>query len=141
MTAIVAANFDWSIESCDKAPRDLNYERNTEKYGRAMKLTILAWSFTLSTRVLLASHPKQFTSILRKAFCSFLYLHQQEKCQGEMPYYHHNDPACDIKLKGTVKFLNFGMPDIFAVIYLKFKRRGEHLKGILSKWCKWNSKQ
>ena len=24
MTAIVAANFDWSIESCDKAPRDLN---------------------------------------------------------------------------------------------------------------------
>ena len=40
MTAIVAANFDCSIESCDKAPRDLNYERNTEKYGRAMKLTI-----------------------------------------------------------------------------------------------------
>ena len=40
MTAIVAANFDWSIESCDKAPHDLNYERNTEKYGRAMKLTI-----------------------------------------------------------------------------------------------------
>ena len=41
ITAIVAANFDWSIESCDKAPRDLNYERNTEKYGRAMKLTIV----------------------------------------------------------------------------------------------------
>ena len=41
MTTIVAANFDWSIESCDKAPRDLNYERNTEKYGRAMKLTIV----------------------------------------------------------------------------------------------------
>ena len=40
MTAIVAANFNWSIESCDKAPRDLNYERNTEKDGRAMKLTI-----------------------------------------------------------------------------------------------------
>ena len=40
MTAIVAVNFDWSIESCDIAPRDLNYERNTEKYGRAMKLTI-----------------------------------------------------------------------------------------------------
>ena len=35
-----AVNFDWSIESCDKAPRDLNYERNTEKYGRAMKLAI-----------------------------------------------------------------------------------------------------
>ena len=33
-------NFDWSIESCDKAPHDLNYERNTEKYGRAMKLAI-----------------------------------------------------------------------------------------------------
>ena len=40
MTAIVAVNFDLSIESCDKAPCDLNYERNTEKYGRAMKLTI-----------------------------------------------------------------------------------------------------
>ena len=40
MTAIVAVNFDWSIESCDKAPRDLDYERNTEKYGHAMKLTI-----------------------------------------------------------------------------------------------------
>ena len=41
MTAIVAVDFDWSIESCDKAPRDLDYERNTEKYGRAMKLTII----------------------------------------------------------------------------------------------------
>ena len=40
MTAIFAVHFDWSIESCDIAPRDLNYERNTEKYGRAMKLTI-----------------------------------------------------------------------------------------------------
>ena len=40
MTAIVSVDFDWSIESCDKAPRDLDYERNTEKYGRAMKLTI-----------------------------------------------------------------------------------------------------
>ena len=25
----------------------------------------------------------------------------------------------------TVKFLNFGMPKIFAVIYLKFKQRGQ----------------
>ena len=25
--------------------------------------------------------------------------------------------------KPTVKFLNFGMPEIFAVIYLKFKQR------------------
>ena len=40
MTAIVAVDFDWSIESCDKAPRDLDYEQNTEKYGRSMKLTI-----------------------------------------------------------------------------------------------------
>ena len=40
MTAIVAVDFDWSNESCDKAPHDLDYERNTEKYGRAMKLTI-----------------------------------------------------------------------------------------------------
>ena len=35
-------DFDWSIESCDKGPRDLNYERNMEKYGRAMKLAIAA---------------------------------------------------------------------------------------------------
>ena len=41
----------------------------------------------------------------------------------------------------TVKFLNFGTPEISAVIYLKFKHRGQTLKGILSKWCKWNSKQ
>ena len=40
MTATVSVDFDWSIESCDKAPCDLDYERNTEKYGRAMKLTI-----------------------------------------------------------------------------------------------------
>ena len=40
MTAIVAVNYNWSIKSCNIAPRDLNYERNTEKYGRAMKLTI-----------------------------------------------------------------------------------------------------
>ena len=46
MTTIVAANFDWSIESCDKAPRDLNYERKTEKYGRAMKLTLASEKFT-----------------------------------------------------------------------------------------------
>ena len=45
------------------------------------------------------------------------------------------------KSEGTIKFLNFGMPEIFAVIYLKFKQRGQTLKGILSKWCKWNSKQ
>ena len=44
MTAIFAVNFDWSIESCDKAPRDLNYERNTEKYGRVMKLAMVAFN-------------------------------------------------------------------------------------------------
>ena len=27
--------------------------------------------------------------------------------------------------KPTVKFLNFGMPEIFAVIYLKYKQRGQ----------------
>ena len=47
MTAIVAVNFDWPIESCDKAPCDLNYERNTEKYGRAMKLTITFYFWKL----------------------------------------------------------------------------------------------
>ena len=40
MTAIVAANLAWSIELCDKAPCDLNYKRNTDKYGHTMKLTI-----------------------------------------------------------------------------------------------------
>ena len=28
----------------------------------------------------------------------------------------------------TVKFLNFGMPEILAVIYLKFKQRGQTLR-------------
>ena len=28
----------------------------------------------------------------------------------------------------TVKFLNFGTPEIFAVMYLKFKQRGQYLK-------------
>ena len=28
----------------------------------------------------------------------------------------------------TVKFLNFGMPEIFAVIYLKFKQRGQTIR-------------
>ena len=28
----------------------------------------------------------------------------------------------------TVKFLNFGMPEIFAVIYLKYKQRGQNLR-------------
>ena len=36
----------------------------------------------------------------------------------------------------TVKFLNFGTPEIFDVIYLKF-----NLKGILSKGCNWNREQ
>ena len=30
-----------------------------------------------------------------------------------------------LKFCCTVKFLNFGMPEIFAVIYLKFKQRGQ----------------
>ena len=43
-------------------------------------------------------------------------------------------------MKHSVKFLNFGTTEIFAVIYLIFKQRGQAIKGILSKWCKWNSK-
>ena len=30
--------------------------------------------------------------------------------------------------RNTVKFLNFGMPEIFAVIYLKVKQRGQTLR-------------
>ena len=36
----------------------------------------------------------------------------------------------------TIKFLNFQMPDNFAVIKLKLKPEGN-----LSKRCKWNDKQ
>ena len=36
-------------------------------------------------------------------------------------------------LSFTVKFLNFGMPEIFAVIYPKFKHRGENLKVLCHK--------
>ena len=32
---------------------------------------------------------------------------------------------CTLSCPCTVKFLNFGMPQIFAVIYLKFKQRGQ----------------
>ena len=46
-----------------------------------------------------------------------------------------------IQVQYTVKFLNFGMPEIFTVIYLNFKQGGPTLKGILSKWSKWKSKQ
>ena len=35
-----------------------------------------------------------------------------------------------LKLANTVKFLNFGTPEILAVIYLKFKQIGQTLKGI-----------
>ena len=31
-------------------------------------------------------------------------------------------------LGNTVKILNFGTQEIFAVIYLKFKQRGQHLR-------------
>ena len=40
----------------------------------------------------------------------------------------------------TVKFLNFRTPEIFAVIYLKFKQR-QNLRVFRQKKCKWNSKQ
>ena len=53
MTAIVAVNFDWSIESCDKAPSDLDYERNTEKYGRVIKLTIHPNNVSLKFHIIL----------------------------------------------------------------------------------------
>ena len=33
----------------------------------------------------------------------------------------------------TVKFINFGMPEIFAVIYLKFKQRGQTLVYFIKK--------
>ena len=50
-------------------------------------------------------------------------------------------PDQKLRKQFAVKFLNFGMPEIFAVIYLKFKQRGQTLKGIFPKWCKWNRKQ
>ena len=40
----------------------------------------------------------------------------------------------------TVKFLNFWTPENFAVIYLKFKQRGQTL-GYFVKMMQWNSKQ
>ena len=46
-------------------------------------------------------------------------------------------PSIDIV---TVKFLNFQMQENCAVIYLKLNKEAK-LYGILSKRCKWNSKQ
>ena len=36
---------------------------------------------------------------------------------------------CTFVTMATVKFLNFGTPEIFAVIYLKFKQRGQTVYG------------
>ena len=36
--------------------------------------------------------------------------------------------AAEPQKLATVKFLNFGTPEIFAVIYLKFKQRGQTLR-------------
>ena len=80
MTAIVATNFDWSIESCDKAPHDLNYERNTEKYGHAMKLTIwqhysmVVFKFKSDFMNLFKKSMKSFANYHRIWTCSTLYL-------------------------------------------------------------------
>ena len=41
--------FDWLIWSCDVAPCDLNYEWITEKYGSAVKLTILLGMWMVQT--------------------------------------------------------------------------------------------
>ena len=38
------------------------------------------------------------------------------------------DVICITMVHATVKFLNFGMPEIFAVIYLRFKQRGQTLR-------------
>ena len=82
MTAIFAVNFDWSIESCDKAPHDLNYERNTEKYGCAMKLAIaiLCGSSALFVSVLVENPEDRFSRNCERAihfqikslFCGFV---------------------------------------------------------------------
>ena len=36
--------------------------------------------------------------------------------------------SCSVSLDSIVKFLNFGIPEIFAVIYLKFKKKRTNLK-------------
>ena len=41
----------------------------------------------------------------------------------------YKDPDLKFEIKvNTVKFLKFGTPEIFAVIYLKFKQRGQTLR-------------
>ena len=47
---------------------------------------------------------------------------------------------CKTKTTSTVKFLNFWMPENFAVIYLKFKKTGQTF-GFFVKRCKRYSKQ
>ena len=85
MTAIVAVDFDWSIESCDKAPRDLDYERNTEKYGRAMKLTIDVRNWFLLN--ILRMDGQNFTKfcihiIIDKIYVATLRRHFLQICNG-----------------------------------------------------------
>ena len=59
---IVWNDFDWFNQSCDKAPCDFDYDRNTEKYGNAMKLTMKRKSKSV---LLWSVNPKTLTSKIR----------------------------------------------------------------------------
>ena len=48
--------------------------------------------------------------------------------QGNMNVSNRTKVFSSSEMSGTVKFQNFRTPDIFAVIYLKFKQRGQALR-------------
>ena len=60
----------------------------------------------------------------------------------------HHEKTClrsyqpgQTNLSTTVKFLKFGTQEIFAVKLPKIQTKRPNLKGIMSKTCKWKSKQ
>ena len=116
MTTIVAANFDWSIESCDKVPRDLNYERNTEKYGCAMKLTILT---CLSTPPV---YPPAIRFSTPLSFLGVITLSENRKHHSLICQQMRNPVFCMPKSQSTNKLctkLGYLLPLLFAVKVVK----------------------
>ena len=74
--------------------------------------------------------------LVTKLMENYLHSHQIKPLHSTVQLLQGNSSVCEY----TVKFPNFRTPENFAVIYLRFKKRGKTLD-ISSKRLKWNSKQ
>ena len=68
------------------------------------------------------------------------WLTEAEQKLADIKLIQDNQQADNAYMVSTVKFLNFQTPENFAVIYLKFKQRGQNLRYFI-KMIQWNSKQ